>query len=763
MPVLKIQGFSGAIPVTGDRALEENYAVESINTWLYGQELRGVRAPKLLENINPTTRRVLRVPERTVGGDPAYPDIVPPPSYLGDSAWVQFTEHDVDIVKGQLVEDKYERYYFCSAEKGPRFNTYARMKEGLTPYKLGVRGPAFDYDGEGSHPSTPTIISITPLMKSDDIYEIEFKISATGTTAYTNPGGTGNRTSLITIGGTTQFDFGGGTSNALGNHLFNGNLTEAGFKFSDLTAAGNTIQFDFATTKIIDQFRWKQATELTYGKWTFERSADASAWVALGTITLGGAKEQAYGFSNTTAARYYRLKQEVGSATIMTTCSYVYTWVNEFGEESAPSLPVLGSGDANGVWTIGNITIPPDLGVDYPDYTKKYLYRTLSGGSSNFYRVAEVPLNDLTYVDDRHVLSDVVLTNNLALESTYWQPPPENLQGWVAMPNGFLIAFDKPVDDDNVDPLKRVKVKGNNIYMCEAYHFHAWPPQFKYATETTIVGLGVVGQTCVVCTQGYPATVTGIKPSSCSFTKARSGEPCLSRGGIVSSPQGVVYPSQNGLVLVGAGGISNVTEQVITREDWLKGFAPQYLRAVRYQNGYLALRMFPTGAVPPRSGFYVDPTSLRVALTEFSDFGDVLNFDVDFWSGEVFLIKSGQIYQWDPPPDPPDDMTFMPVRWKSKEFQFPYPENFGAYAIHWDDDRYSDDPWASGVLPVGEKVRFTVYADRRKAYEQTVAKNGKPIRLPSGFKADIWQFEIRARVPVYSLHVASTMKELRAV
>ena len=110
------------------------------------------------------------------------------------------------------------------------------------------------------------------------------------------------------------------------------------------------------------------------------------------------------------------------------------------------------------------------------------------------------------------------------------------------MPNGFLVAFDKPVPDT-----AGVLVGGNNVYMCEAYHFHAWPPQYKYATETPIVGLGVLGQTCVVCTQGYPATVTGIKPASCAFTKATTGEPCLSRGSIVSTPQGVIYSSQNGL------------------------------------------------------------------------------------------------------------------------------------------------------------------------------------------------------------------------
>src|SRR4029434_9125209 len=70
------------------------------------------------------------------------------------------------------------------------------------------------------------------------------------------------------------------------------------------------------------------------------------------------------------------------------------------------------------------------------------------------------------FIDDRVKLPDTARASGLPLESTYWAPPPDNLQGWIAMPNGFLIAFDKPTPGGG---------GGNNVYMCEAYHFHAWP------------------------------------------------------------------------------------------------------------------------------------------------------------------------------------------------------------------------------------------------------------------------------------------------
>lgn len=591
MPFLQVKEFSGIIPVKGDRAIPDNFAVRSVNTWLYGSELRGIRPPIDLIACQSATRRVFRIPKRTVGGDPAYPTQIPPPSYLGDSVWVQFTDHNTDIVKGQLIEDSFERYYFCSPTTGPQFNTYARLRDGLAMYKLGVPAPFVPNAAPGTDPYRTLISSVT------------------------------------------------------------------------------------------------------------------------------------------------------GGAAPVVTRAYTYTWVNIYGEESAPALPATAAGNANGVWNISNMISPTTEFTGFADFSKKRLYRTITGasGQTTYYRVAEIAAGVTTYADDGAVMTDAILAGNLKLESTSWQPPPATLKGFIAMPNGFLVGFD-----------------GNTIYMSEAYHFHAWPPEYKQATETPVVGLGILGQTCVVCTQGYPSTVTGSTPATCSFTKATTGEPCLSRGSIVSGPQGVVYASQNGLNLVGPGGISNVTEQIITKDEWLRDYAPAYIRAVRYQNGYLALRMPPSPS--PRSAFFLDPTDLKVALTELSDFENIVGINVDFWSGEVFPLKAGMIQRWDPPSN-----DLMPVQWLSKEYQYPFQENFGAYAIYWDDARYSNFNYGTSIMPTSEKVRFKVYADRRLVYDQPVPKNGRGVRLPSGFKADIWQFEIRGRAPVYSMHVASTMKELKSI
>ena len=226
----------------------------------------------------------------------------------------------------------------------------------------------------------------------------------------------------------------------------------------------------------------------------------------------------------------------------------------------------------------------------------------------------------------------------------------------------------------------------------------------------------------------------------------------------MSTTDGVIWASQNGLVLVGPNGIQNVTQQLITRQEWTKLYSPQFLRAARYQNGYLALRMIPVVG-GTQTAFFLDPSDLKVALTELTDFDNVRNLQNDFWSGEVFVIDgNGNINQWDPPTD-----HLMPIRWRSKEFQYQFEENFACYAIYWDDDRYSNYNYGTSVMPTTEKVHLKVWCNRVLQYDYTVPKNGRMVRLKSGFKGDIWQFEIKARAPVYSLHIASSARELKGV
>ena len=179
-------------------------------------------------------------------------------------------------------------------------------------------------------------------------------------------------------------------------------------------------------------------------------------------------------------------------------------------------------------------------------------------------------------------------------------------------------------------------------------------------------------------------------------------------------------------------------------------------RAVRYQNGYLAL-ICPPDHMDCR-GFYLDPTKLEVALTELDNWEHSRNLISDVWSGEVFHIRDEKVWRWDPP-----NNGLMPLQWRSKEYQLQYEINLGSFSIYWDQARFSSNTINTDLIDADVPVKLLVWANRRLVYEQDIPldRNGKSMRLPTGFMADIWQFEIRARAPVYSLIVTETQRELR--
>lgn len=576
--VINMVTFGGEIPTSGDRSLPDGYAVESCNTYLYSGELRGVRPPLNLADINSITKKVFRIPKGTVGGDPANPSLIPPPSYLGDSLYMQFTDPDTDIVRAPVINDSFKRWYFCSPSTGPMYNTTARMAIGDPPYLLGVNAPA----------TAPT-----------------------------------------------------------------------------LTVSGGSFPTNVSRV-------------------------------------------------------------------------YLVTWQTIYGEESAPSLTVTAAGKPDGTWHLTAIPQPSSGDtLNRAPISKINVYRTITGASgvATYFRVVQLD-NGTTSYDD--ALDDTIVANGLDLESINFNMPPLTLKGIMAMPNGYLVGWDDA-----------------NLYFSEPYRPHAWPVEYIETVEYPIVGLGVFGTTGVACTEGYPVTFTGVAPISVAFTKTQINEPCLSRGSIVSNIEGVYYASQNGLMAVTPAGLVNVTADLIVRGKWIVDFAPQYIRAVRYHSGYLALKAMPSGV---NEGFFLDPSSLKVAVTKFIEMTATVNLHADVWSGEIFMIDNSKVKQWDPSTN-----DLWPVKWRSKEYQLPRILNFGCYEITWDEDRYANNSIDTAMVAATTRVQFRVWADRRLIYDQVVPvnRNGLPCRLPSGFKSNVWQFEVRARAPIYSISVARSEKELR--
>lgn len=233
----------------------------------------------------------------------------------------------------------------------------------------------------------------------------------------------------------------------------------------------------------------------------------------------------------------------------LTATNYLYTFVNNRGWESVPSLPTEDILRPDGVSvTVTTSTTAP---TGYSAVTHKRIYRLVSALTGDlFLLVAEIPLAQADYVDtltDNQVGPDV-------LESQEFDLPPATLQDIIALPCGAYAGF-----------------FGKQLCISAAGWPHAWPVRQRHACEFPIVGIDKLGNTIVVGTTGRVYTCTGTEPSNYVMSEPGESQACLSKRGMVFlDGQGVAFPSPDGYQLCAgsAGNLRNLTENVFTRLQW---------------------------------------------------------------------------------------------------------------------------------------------------------------------------------------------------
>lgn len=135
--------------------------------------------------------------------------------------------------------------------------------------------------------------------------------SSPSSPSYSNTGGSGDRTSIITVSNPGGYFSGSGGLNT----FINGINPENALWFAtsyNLSDNHIVIMFDFGSgaSKVIDEAKWYQSTTTAHGIWKWQGSNNNSDWTDIGsTFTLGGATTQTQTelSGNTTGYRYYRL------------------------------------------------------------------------------------------------------------------------------------------------------------------------------------------------------------------------------------------------------------------------------------------------------------------------------------------------------------------------------------------------------------------------------------------------------------------------
>lgn len=381
-----------------------------------------------------------------------------------------------------------------------------------------------------------------------------------------------------------------------------------------------------------------------------------------------------------------------GGAADLSFVAYIYTFVDKYGHEGAPSAPSVKVQLPYNLAFTCKLTFTAESLPEFPvTNAVRRVYRAVFDGSSSEWQfLADVPVALATWVDNVPLGEE-----GETLISTDWVPPPTGLQHMTPVASNFVAGF-----YDN--------------YLCysEALLPHAWPEGYRFPLKFPIVGMAATQNGLLVATLGKPYWCSGADPASATPVELDANHPCLAAKSIVDMGGYVIYASHDGLVAVAGSDIKVITSEFIDRKTWLKDFAPSGIVAFAHEGRYV----FSVGAKwwmfdPADGGGFVVlgltavlPTALRQAYYDaMRDTVVLLNN-----AGVAFDVVSG---------------AGGAFRWKSKVLTTP-PVSFGF----------------ARVLSTLYPVTLTVTADG--AARSYVVTGRQAIRLAGGQMSTEWQLEV---------------------
>lgn len=373
--------------------------------------------------------------------------------------------------------------------------------------------------------------------------------------------------------------------------------------------------------------------------------------------------------------------------------SYIYTYVNNLGEEGGPSPAsvTLTVADGSSV-RVGFATPPSGYGI-----VAVNIYRLATGlrmGDekeqmylSEYTFVATVQLPTTSY-------SDSVKEMNLGfncLTREYRVPPPGIQQVAHVEGTGVMVG-----------------VADNMIHFTQNMQPWNWPAEFDLELPFNIVHMGTQGPYVFISTDGNPFVVNALDgiESRTMRTPIDSGVPlpdisCGYASSFCMTPFGMVYASHDGLVLLKRDGTFDIlTSSWYSTDEWKK-MRPDTVR-LAYWRGYIfCITDNISFLLEINAGIYKDYD--LGALTTISDKPTHMMVSDN---GELLMLENQGVYQWSA------GKTLRPYEWESRELS-----------------------WGSKASPTSAKVRSTgTTFDLKTSWVDTHFKrfvsDEKPFRIP---------------------------------
>lgn len=383
---------------------------------------------------------------------------------------------------------------------------------------------------------------------------------------------------------------------------------------------------------------------------------------------------------------------------------YIYTHVNSYGEESAPSPPSVTTAVLPGD-TVNLTQLDGTPAGPYDVVTKRIYRLTVGTTSADYLFVDEINVATTTYNDTKSA-DDLVEP----CPSIDWNMPEAAMTGLISLPNGTYAGF-----------------KGRDWYVSEPWRPFAWPKKYSLTMDYPIVAHGAFGQSVAVLTTGNPYLVTGSEPMAMGMEKLDIREACVSKRSVVQTGDGIVYASPNGLVFIGTSGTKLLTAGMFDQDMWAQ-YNPSTLHAYWTHNSYVGFYKDLQGN---GHGFVMTGTTF-VDIDFYADAGFV-----DTQRDQLFLAVGRQLYLWT------GSTTPMTYQWRSKIIEAAAPTNLSC----------------AQVIAESYPVTMKVYADGALKHTQTVSSS-MPFRLPAGFRARDWEFSLEGTAVVYAVAMGTSVEEL---
>ena len=403
------------------------------------------------------------------------------------------------------------------------------------------------------------------------------------------------------------------------------------------------------------------------------------------------------------------------------TVAVVAVAVNIWGEESAPSNPVLFDRQAgqSATYTVTHTATAGQQAINginfyrtYPSLqgtTEYFLINStpaaLSGGTASITDASDTPQT----------------TTNLT--STEWDTPPALPSNLTYVGNGFFAIG-----------------SGKDIVFSEPYRPHAWP--YRMTLPHGIIGIVAIEGGVLVTTQAQTYLVSGAHPTQMSQQLLPVEQAGWSSTAMSRIEGAAVFASNDGLVSVYGGQPSlKESQSLFMRADWRS----------RYGNARLNLRLAHhdgrvLGLIDPSYPIASTAEAFLLRLDEAAgaycrlDVGEPLfNAAVSGTTDQLFVTMEDGFAEF------AASNTNLSYEWHSGERLFPAPINF-----------------ACGVVDAVGTAALTVFADG--VLRATVAISGRTsFRLPGGARAYRWSVKLTGTATIREVSLAQSFAELKGV